>query len=227
VTGAIATTRDTIDGRMSAMKKVAILLLAATALTACGHGYPRHRPPAVIPPPPDHPPPYRPIDTVSPAIAMCDVETLAEQRLDMLEEVHSYREAIRAEPGHRSDMADTETQEIIAAFETDLDASYRFATASCRTYNRCLEENRFEEAACRDSAEMWHDGQDRFHDLSERLSLVRERVASECYDCRIGRDRHHGYRDGDRYHDHDRYSRHHRRHDPDDLMGSVFSTSDH
>lgn len=206
------------------MKKVAFLLLAATALSACGHGYSRHhRPPAVIPPPPDHRP-YRPVDTVSPAIAMCDVETLAEQRLDMLEEVHSYREAIRVDPGHRSDMADTETQEIIAAFETDLDASYRFATSSCRTYNRCLEENRFEEAACRDSAEMWHDGQDRFHDLSERLSLVRERVASECYDCDVGRDRHHGYRDRrhDRGHGH-----HHSRYDPDDLIGSVFSTSDH
>jgi len=215
----------TIDRRKNAMKNVAILLLAATALSACGHGYSRHNSPGYIPPPPNHPPPsYRPIDTVSPAIAMCDVETLAEQRLDMLEEVHGYREAIRAEPGHRSDMADTETQEVIAAFETDLDASYRFATSSCRTYNRCLEENRFQETACQDSAAMWHDGQDRFHDLSERLSLVRERVASECYDCRPGRDRHHGYRD--RY-GHDRYSRHHRRHDPDDLMGSVFSTSDH
>ena len=214
-----------IDGRKNAMKNVAILLLAATALSACGHDYSRHHSPGYIPPPPNHPPPHvRPIDTVSPAIAMCDVETLAEQRLDMLEEVHSYREAIRAEPGRRSDMADTETQEIIAAFETDLDASYRFATASCRTYNRCLEENRFEEGACRDSAEMWHDGQDRFHDLSERLSLVRERVASECYDCRPRGDRHHGYRDR---HEHDRHSRHHRRHDRDDLMGSVFSTSDY
>lgn len=215
----------TIDGRKSAMKNVAILLLAATALTACGHDYSRHQPPGYIPPPPNHPPPrHRPADTVSPAIAMCDVETLAEQRLDMLEEVHGYREAIRAEPGHRSDVADTEAQEIIAAFETDLDASYRFATASCRTYNRCLEENRFEEAACQDSAAMWHDGQDRFHDLSERLSLVRERVASECYDCGPDRNGHHGYRDGHRRHDHDG---HHRRHDRNDLMGSVFSTSDH
>ena len=204
------------------MKKAAVLLLAATALSACGHGYSGHHGPSApyIPPPPDH---FRPVDTVSPAIAMCEVDTLAEQRLAMLEEVHGYREAIRAEPGRRSDMADTETQEIIAAFETDLDASYRFATASCRTYNRCLEENRFAEAACQDSAAMWHDGQDRFHDLSERLSLVRERIASDCNDCRPehwrDRDRH-----GRRDHGH---RRDHRHHDRDDLMGSVFSTSDH
>ena len=135
----------------------------------------------------------------------------------MLSEVHGYREAIRADALAGANVADTRTQEIIAAFETDLDASYRFATASCRTYNRCLEENRFAEAACQDSAAMWHDGQDRFHDLSERLSLVRERVAEDCNDCRPehgrGRDRH-GRRD-------------HRHHDRDDLMGSVFSTSDH
>ena len=200
------------------MKMAAIVLVtaSATALTACGHSAPYHpRPEPYI----DGPPPgyhFRPVDTVTPAIAMCEVDTLAEQRLDMLEEVHSYREAIQARPGHRSDMADTETQELIAAFETDLDASYRFATSSCRTYNRCLEENRFTESACQDTAAMWHDGQDRFHDLSERLALVRERIASDCNDCRPARDRRDNGRD-----------RRHEHHDRDDLMGSVFSTGEH
>lgn len=207
------------------MKKVAALLLAATALSACGHGHSRHYgpPPGAIPPPAHH---HRPADTVTPAIEMCEVDTLAEQRLAMLEEMQAYREAIRVEPGHRSDIADTQTQEIIAAFETDLDASYRFATASCRTYNRCLEENRFSEGACQDTAALWHDGQDRFHDLSERLSLVRERIASECDDCRPDPRRDRDYR-GRR--DHEQHGSRHdrRRYDPDDLMGSVFSTSDH
>lgn len=197
------------------MKKVAFLLATAATLAACGHG-PTYRPG----PDPDYhgvPPHYRPLDTVSPAVAMCEVDTLAEQRLAMLEEVHRYREAVRAEPGHRSDAADTQTQELIAAFETDLDASFRFATASCRTYNRCLEENRFAEGACQDTASLWHDGQDRFHDLSERLAMVRERIASECHDCRPDyHDRHDGYHE--RHHDR---RRHYRR---DGLIGSVFST---
>ncbi|WP_300543775.1 hypothetical protein [Maricaulis sp.] len=198
------------------MKKVALLLAAATVLSACGHSAPPPPGPTPGPSGPPRPPVSR--DTVTPAIDMCEVATLAEQRLAMLEEVHGYREAILARPGHRSGAADTETQELIAAFETDLDASYRFATASCRTYNRCLQENRFDEASCQDTAALWHDGQDRFHDLSERLALVRERIAHGCHDCEMPG----AHSRGDP--DHDR--RRHRHGDEDDLMGSVFSTGD-
>lgn len=204
------------------MKKVAFLLATAATLAACGHGRAHHPGPDAHYGPPANPY-FRPVDTVSPAVAMCEVGTLAEQRLDMLEEVHGYREAIRAEPGHRSEVADTETQELIAAFETDLDASYRFATSSCRTYNRCLEENRFNEGSCQDSASLWHDGQDRFHDLSERLALVRERIASDCADC--GPERY-GHHDGPDRRYHDDHRERHSHYDPDDLMGSVFSTGD-
>ena len=44
----------------------------------------------------------------------------------MLEEIHRYRETIQVDPGRSASVADTQTQELIAAFETDLDASYRF-----------------------------------------------------------------------------------------------------
>lgn len=197
------------------MKKLAILLMASAALSACTHSQPQRPsgPPAAGPVRPMRPPMQ---DTVQPAIDMCEVETLAEQRLAMLEEVHGYREAIGATASPRSDNANTETQELIAAFETDLDASYRFATASCRTYNRCLQVNRFDEASCQDTASLWHDGQDRFHDLSERLAMVRERIASGCDDCspRRGHPPHHDAGEPRRRHTHD----------SDDLMGSVFST---
>lgn len=180
-------------------------------------------------------------DTVTPAIDMCEVETLAQQRLDMLSELHGYRAAIRATPAYHSNVADTETQELFAAFETDLDASYRFATSSCRTYNRCLEENRFHEGACQDSAAMWREGQDRFHGLSDRLSLVRERISEQCDNCGYAQPAHYGYRPrqreygyrhdyGDRYGNRRHYEGRRRQHGhyrrDDDLLGSVFSTSD-
>lgn len=194
------------------MKTVMMMLVSATALAACGEHTSGQRPP---PPPVVHRAPPPPPDTVSPAIAMCLVDTLAEQRLAMLEEVHGYREAIRADAVVGANVADTRTQEIIAAFETDLDASYRFATASCRTYNRCLEENSFAEGACQDTAALWHDGQDRFHDLSESLAAVRERIASDCSDCRPS-----AHHSGPRRHaPHPRQS--------DDTIGSVFSTDGH
>ncbi|MHA6288118.1 hypothetical protein [Maricaulis sp. CAU 1757] len=197
------------------------LLLGACATT--------HYPPVAhgpyVPPPP--------LDTVSPAVRMCAVDTLAEQRLAMLDEAHRYRVALGAHPDPYSRVADTETQELIAAFETDLDASYRFATSSCRTWNRCLEENRFNEAACRDSAAMWRDGQDRFHALSGDLAVIRERIALVCDDCAgpaHGYARPH-YGPGHRYYDtdyrHRRDSHGHRRaRNEDDLLGSVFSTDE-
>jgi hypothetical protein len=195
------------------MKPLALLLATASILSACAHT------PASGPVPPHtHPSPHMPApaDTVTPAINMCQVSTLAEQRLAMLEEIHGYRETIRVEPGHTDRVADTRTQELIAAFETDLDASYRFATSSCRTYNRCLEENRFEEGRCHDSARLWLVGLDRFHDLSLQLAEVRERIASGCTSCSTRpappRDR--------------PYSHEHREEHGDDLLGSVFSTGE-
>ncbi len=196
-----------------------IMLASATALGACGG---HTRPPAgpTAPGPVVHRPPPVARDTVTPAVNMCMVDTLAEQRLEMLSEVHGYREAIRADALAGANVADTRTQEIIAAFETDLDASYRFATASCRTYNRCLEENRFDEAACQDTAALWHDGQDRFHDLSETLADVRERIATGCSDCSAPRSH-------DRSRRHGRDGHTDRRRQSDETIGSVFSTDGH
>ncbi|WP_417483510.1 hypothetical protein [Maricaulis sp.] len=198
------------------MKKLTLFLLAATMMSACatstpprGHAVPPHSHPA--------PPQARPADTVGPATAMCQVAGLAEQRLSMLEEIHRYREAIRVDSGRSVSVANTQTQELITAFETDLDGSYRFATASCRTYNRCLEENRFDEARCQDTARLWHEGQDRFHDLSLQLAAVRERIASGCTSC--------SPRDVPAS---DRPYRHRHNTPPaDDLLGSVFSTGEH
>lgn len=193
------------------MRKLTLFLLAATMLSACATS----RPPLQAVPPHSHPaPPQRIADTVGPATAMCQVAGLAEQRLTMLEEIHRYRETIRVDPGRSTSVADTQTQELIAAFETDLDGSYRFATASCRTYNRCLEENRFEEASCQDTAQLWHEGQDRFHDLSLQLAAVRERIASGCSSCSRPEPAH-----PDR-----RYQHRHEAAPSDDLLGSVFST---
>lgn len=196
------------------MKKLTFFLLAASMLAACATTGT-----ASTVPPHSHPtpPPPRVADTVGPATAMCQVDTLAEQRLAMLSEVHEYRETIRVDGGGTASTADTRTQELILAFETDLDASYRFATSSCRTYNRCLEENRFDESHCRDTAQLWHEGQDRFHDLSLQLAAVRERIALGCTSCSRQSA---PASDG-------RYQHQHQAPAGNDLLGSVFSTEGH
>ncbi len=195
------------------MRKLTLLLFAATMLSACATTTPSPAVPAHSHPSPPAP---RIADTVGPATAMCQVDTLAEQRLAMLTEIHEYRETIQVDGGRSAGVADTRTQELIAAFETDLDGSYRFATSSCRTYNRCLEENSFDEARCQDTARLWHEGQDRFHDLSLQLAAVRERIALGCTSC-----------SRQDIPANDRPYRH--QHEPaqsDGLLGSVFSTED-
>lgn len=193
------------------MRKLTLFLLATSLLSACAT---TAAPTAVPPHSHPAPPPPRIANTVEPATEMCRVETLAEQRLAMLDEIHEYRETIRVDGGRAASAADTRTQELILVFETDLDGSYRFATSSCRTYNRCLEENRFDEGRCHDTAQLWHEGQDRFHDLSLQLAAVRERIALGCTSCSR-----HSTPPADRpyQHGHDAPA-------ADDLLGSVFST---
>lgn len=150
------------------------------------------------------------------SLQVCEVNSLAEQRLAMLNEAHSYREAISRERYGSDTDLQTQNIELVAAFETDLDASYRFATSSCRTYNICLQENRFGENTCRQTAEMWRDSQSRFHDLSAMLAEVRLQIARSCNDCSTGRGNH------TRRHEQDHRADNHRR--GDRRVGSIFST---
>ena len=200
--------------------------------------------------------PYAVYDSVTPARDMCAVESLAERRAAMLDEAYGYRVVLSGPPEGEYYPEYSRTRELLAAFEGDLDASYNLATSSCRTYNRCLEENRFEEYACQGSAALWHDSQNRFHDLSENLAVIRENIASFCNDCRRGGYRGagygrpgyghdygpgYGYRPphrgpsyrywGDGYGYYRPYHRrsyhaHRRNWREDDLLGSVFSTAE-
>ena len=166
------------------MKRLAILLATSSMMVSCatdtnaGNG----GAPEIV---------YMHDTSVENSMQVCEVSTLAEQRLAMLDEAHSYRETIaQAQYGSDTNLQ-TQVIELVAAFETDLDASYRFATTSCRTYNICLQENGFGENTCRQTAEMWRDSQTRFHELSAMLAEVRERIARSCGDCSTGR-AHHG-----------------------------------
>jgi hypothetical protein len=166
------------------MKRLAILLATSSMMVSCatdtnaGNG----GAPEIV---------YVHDTAVENSMQVCEVSTLAEQRLAMLDEAHSYRETIaQAQYGSDTNLQ-TQVIELVAAFETDLDASYRFATTSCRTYNICLQENRFGENTCMQTAAMWRDSQTRFHELSAMLAEVRERIARSCGDCSTGR-RHHG-----------------------------------
>ncbi|MFT6541747.1 MAG: hypothetical protein ACJAU5_000824, partial [Maricaulis maris] len=91
---------------MKTSKMMLMMMLASvTALGACAGHTSQPSPPPGPRPIINRPPPVAP-DTVTPAINMCMVETLAEQRLEMLSEVHGYREAIRADALAGANVAD-------------------------------------------------------------------------------------------------------------------------
>jgi len=78
----------------------------------------------------------------------------------------------------------TERLELVRAFESDLDASYRFATTSCQSYAMCMHQRGYQEESCRDSRLQWADARRDFHRLSERLADVRLAVTeTACHDC--------------------------------------------
>ena len=72
---------------------------------------------------------------------------------------------------------------LVEQFEAELDGSYDAVVQSCRAYNQCMNQNAFNERACTQSASMWGDSQDRFHQLAVRISEVRADVAQACDNC--------------------------------------------
>jgi hypothetical protein len=72
----------------------------------------------------------------------------------------------------------TEITRLVRAFETDLDASYRFASSSCQTYSLCMQMNQSDETECNQTRIAWQDAQTRFTDTSARLGEIRETIAT-------------------------------------------------
>ena len=79
----------------------------------------------------------------------------------------------------------TETVELVRAFETDLDAAYRFAHASCQAYAVCMHQRGYEEGRCTQSRSQWTEARTDFYDLSERLAEIRLAMAETCPECRL------------------------------------------
>lgn len=139
---------------------------------------------------------------VQAAQQLCNIDSLAEQREEMIEEVRrttfdsdqvfgpdTTREAdttsttntITPQPPYMN--PPTQTVELVRTFVTDLDASYRFVTQSCQAYAMCMHQNGFDENDCSNSRAEWSRAQARFEGMSERLSDVRTEIATQCPDC--------------------------------------------
>lgn len=182
------------------MKKIGIAL-SLVALAGCTttsqptqtQPRPQPRPPVVRTPAPD---------AVLDARSMCSAVSYEEDRNRLLWAAQELRDNIavmeaEAEPetldrqSRRSPNAYggpdpdsvSSTLYLVAQFEAELDGSYDAVVQNCRVYNQCMMRNNYSEASCSRSADMWEASQVRFHQLADRMSEVRERVALNCRTC--------------------------------------------
>ncbi|MEO1039993.1 MAG: hypothetical protein AAFX09_10640 [Pseudomonadota bacterium] len=180
------------------MKAHLATLLAAGLLAGCStggefvheHAFQRGIVPAVD------------VFSVEAAERLCGIDSLTQQRDQMISEVRTstFDSDQVFGPDERSE-ADTRTEtqnrvsappyldppseavELVRAFVTDLDASYRFATQSCQAYAMCMHQRGYNEDDCSASRGEWSRAQDRFSSMSDELSELRLDIATQCPEC--------------------------------------------
>ncbi len=223
--------------------KRAGLFITALVLAGCAQPYSAYNDP-YYEPGYYAPPPARAEAGAETAQAVCSIDSLTTARNEMRTEVenagggYSYgrgyggREQTRIQSREtvteRPWGPQTETVELLNTFADDLDAAYRFATSSCQSYQMCMQNQGYTEAACMNSADQWRDARREFTSLSGRLAEIRLEITRTCDGCASPYGRYDGYGRYDT-HPHPRvrpaYPRRHYDEDCEGVLGDVFTTS--
>ncbi|MEQ8433015.1 MAG: hypothetical protein RIA71_02135 [Oceanicaulis sp.] len=224
--------------------KRAGLFVTALVLAGCAQPYSAYNDP-YYDPGYYAPPPAPAEEGAETAQAVCSINSLTTARNEMRSEIegagidtgygyygrdYGSRERTRIQSREtvteRPYGPQTETVELVHAFASDLDAAYRFATSSCQSYQMCMQNQGYAEAACMNSADQWRDARRDFTSLSSRLAEIRLAI-TEIQDPDYGHyphpRRHPHYRRRGACHDgycDDRYED-----DCDSVLGDVFTTS--
>lgn len=125
------------------------------ALAACKTTYPEDETLAATPTP------------VAVAKQACEISALAEERDTLIDAMDAdYPEAGGASKEHRW----TILKDKLRDYRAEVEASYRFVTQSCNSYNLCMENNHYEEQACSQTRQAWVDSQTKFNHLAIALN---------------------------------------------------------
>lgn len=194
------------------------------------------------------PPPAPAEEGAETAQAVCSIDSLTTARNEMRSEIenaglstgyyghgrdYGARERTRIQSREtvteRPYGPQTETVELVNSFASDLDATYRFATSACQSYQMCMQNQGYAEAACMNSADQWRDARREFTSLSSRLAEIRLAI-TEIQDEDWGRYGHHPHPRRRPVHPRYRHSDCHDRYcddydDCDSVLGDVFTTS--
>ncbi len=115
---------------------------------------------------------HRPVDppvrvtSVEVAKQACEVDTLAKEHNSMMSRVGMIENGATRE----EDKARTILMAKLLSFRAEVDAGYRFVTASCNNYNMCMQAHEFKEFGCEESRAAWTSSHDRFNELAVKLA---------------------------------------------------------
>ena len=132
---------------------------------------------------------------------ICEPESLGYTR-------DSYR--LRAQQIDNCQECTKDTVRRISQFYDEIDASYRMAATSCRSYARCMQNNFYDEGQCRSNLASWERARDDFGDLARELREIEAEVDRDRINRRGGH-----YRGA--------YINRHERCDCSDSVGGVFA----
>jgi hypothetical protein len=124
------------------------LLLSATALAACKTDTAQYPGPGT---------------SVAVAKQVCEINALAEERDAIVTSISS------PEYGRETDTKDhrsTILREKLDHYSAEVEASYRFVTANCNSYNLCMAKNNYDESACVDARHAWTESHEKFNNLA-------------------------------------------------------------
>lgn len=115
--------------------------------------------------------PYGPEARVASPVAIakqaCEITGLAEERDVVMSTIDA--------DDHHGGGTSTEhrwtiMKDKLLQYRAEVEASYRFVTASCNSYNLCMESNGYNEPACTQTRQAWVDSQEKFNELAISLN---------------------------------------------------------
>jgi hypothetical protein len=94
----------------------------------------------------------------------CVIDALAEERDALIKSID--------DPSDETDGLSTSEhrwtilKDKLMPYRAEVEASYRFVTANCNSYNLCMEANNYNEQACAQTRTAWETSHDKFNELA-------------------------------------------------------------
>lgn len=113
----------------------------------------------------------RPTQSVEIAREVCEVTALAEEHRTLTTRVGSIESGA---PTNMRDESWTILMEKLRQYRAEIDATYRFVTSNCTTFNLCMQSHHYNEADCAGSRIAWTDSYSKFNQLALDLARLEQ-----------------------------------------------------